>query len=97
MSESLRNILILLGIILIGGLGWFMFDQNRQMELKMTGGDGVNIQVETQRFIQQQNALRQISVTTELSNDSNFQSLFSISTPVPSFPTGRANPFEISF
>lgn len=97
MSESLRNILILVVILLVGGLGWFMFDQNRQMELQMTGGSGVDVQAETQRFIQQQRQLQQISVTTVLSNDSNFQNLFSISTPVPSFPTGRPNPFELSF
>lgn len=97
MSESLRNIFILLGILLVGGLGWFMFDQNRQMDLRMTSGDGVDIQVETQRFVQQQRELQQISVTSEVSSDPDFRNLFSISTPVPNFPTGRPNPFDSSF
>ena len=97
MSESFKNIFILFGILLVGGLGWYMFDQNRQMELRMTGGAGVNVQAETQRFIQQQRQLQQISVTTALSSDSDFQNLFSISSRVPSFPTGRANPFELPF
>lgn len=97
MSESLRNILFLIGVLMVGGLGWFMFDQNRQLELQMTGGPGVDVQVETRQFINQQQQLRQLSVDSNLFRDEDFQGLYSITAPVPSYPAGRTNPFTQSF
>ena len=97
MSETARNILVIIGMLLVGGLGWYMYDQSRSLELQMTGGPGVNIQAETQQFIQQQQQLQVLSVTSTLFDDSDFQDLHSIAAPVPTFDTGRSNPFTPSF
>ena len=97
MSETLRNLLVLLAILALAGIGWFMFEQNRQLQLQMTGSPDQNIQLETQQFIQQQRRLQALSMDSQLFSDTNFLNLYSITSPVPTFPTGRANPFLPSF
>ncbi len=97
MSDTLRNIIILLCIVLVGMLGWYMFDQNRQMQLQVTSGTGTSIQAETQEFIQKQNLLGQLSIESELFQDQTFLNLIDISTPVPTFPVGRNNLFSVPF
>ena len=97
MSETFHNILVLLGVILVGALGWYMFDQNRQLQLQTSTTSGVSIQAETQAFIQKQNTLRQLSIESDLFQNGDFRNLTDVSTPVPTFPTGRSNLFAIPF
>lgn len=97
MSDTLRNIIILLCIVLLGVLGWYIFDQNRQLQLQTTTITGVSLQIEIQRFIEKQSELRQLSMDTDLFHDPVFQSLESITVPIPTFPTGRDNLFQSPF
>ncbi len=97
MSDTLRNIIILLCIVLVGVLGWYMFDQNRQLQLQTTTTTGMNLQTETQRFIEKQSELRQLSMDTDLFRNPVFQNLESITAPIPTFPTGRDNLFQSPF
>ena len=97
MSETIRNLLILVSIIALATVGWFMYDQNRKLQLQMTGGIGQDIQVETQRFIRDQSRLSSLSMDSELFLDTNFTGLYSITLPIETFPVGRSNPFIPSF
>ena len=72
MSEALKNIIILTCIVLFGVLGWYMYDQNRQLQLRTTTTSGVALQAETQQFIQKQNELKRLSMSTELFENPNF-------------------------
>ena len=96
MSEPIRNILIIIGIIILAGLGWFMYDQSRSLELRMTGGSGLDVQAETQVFIQQQRQLQQLNMQPTVLVESDFIGLGSVAAPIPVYPIGRQNPFSPS-
>lgn len=92
MTSTLQNILIVVGIILTAGVGWYMYSENSRMSLDVRSAG--EVQAEIQSFIQTQNTLRRIDIDTSILNDSNFQSLEVITDPVLPQSRGRENPFE---
>ena len=95
MSQTLQNLLILLAILVVGGLGWYMYSQQNQQGLVLNGAS--SIQADIQLYRQQQNTLRQLQMDTSLLSEANFRSLQSVSEPIPQFRQGRSNPFSPSF
>ena len=91
MSDALQNILILVGLVLIVFVGWYMYNENQRTALDT--GEGSNLQADIQSFIQLQTTLRGISIDTSLLEDPRFQSLESVTGPVPTLDSGRDNPF----
>ena len=91
MAKTLQNILIFVGIILIAGVGWYMYTENQRMNLDVESA-GL-IRAEIQGFIQTQNTLRRIDIDTTVLDEPLFQSLETITEPVEPQPRGRDNPF----
>ncbi len=94
MSDTTKNLLVLLAVLCFGILGWYMYIQNRSLDIRITGGDAsVDIQFEIQEFITQQRQLQQVSMHSFLYDDPVFSNLNNIHSPVPSLDFGRDNPF----
>lgn len=91
MSDSLQNILILLGVLLVAGVGWYMYSEGQRVALDIES-EG-NLQAEIQSFIQTQQTLRRIELDAAILDDPAFTSLQTVTNPVPIQGSGRANPF----
>ena len=89
----MQNILVLVGILLVAGVGWYMYQENQRMSLDTTPTG--SLQAEIQDFIQTQNTLRGVHIDTELLSDPAFQTLDTVTGPVPEVERGRDNPFAL--
>lgn len=98
MSSTLQNILVLLGVVLIAGLGYYLFAQNSDLDTSGANNRAVTSQatVETEAFLRRLNELKGIELDGSILNDSRFTSLIDFSTEVQSMPVGRGNPFQLS-
>lgn len=96
MSSLIQNIIILGGIIVILGLGYYLYTQNSELD----GGGNANIdaQIATDNadFLRRLQELRAIDLSGDIFNDPRFLSLVNFSAPVITEPVGRVNPFEVS-
>lgn len=92
MSSSLQNILVLGGIMILAGLGYFIFVQNGSSELGNTQVENLAA-AETVQFLQRLHELEQMSLDGSIFSDPRFTSLTSFTQPVMPEPYGKANPF----
>lgn len=92
MSSTLQNILILAGIVLLVGLGYFMYTQNNNSTLQ---SNSVNNQAaaETAQFLARLKNLENVSLEAEFFSDERFTTLVSFTRPVTPEPYGKPNPF----
>lgn len=93
MSNVIQNLLVVLGLALIGVVGWYIYTENERMTLDTTSAE--QLEVEIQEFIQKQNTLRQITIDTSILDNPNFGQLQTVTQPVPSQERGRNNPFTL--
>lgn len=91
MGKIIENIIIVLGIILVAGVGWYMFTENQRMALDVESAN--IIQAEIQGFIQTQNTLRTINIDTTILSTERFINLQTITEAIDPQPRGRSNPF----
>jgi|AntRauTorckE6833_2_1112554.scaffolds.fasta_scaffold02323_10 hypothetical protein len=91
MSNIIQNVIVVLGLGLIGVVGWYMYTENGRLTLDTSSS--VELEGEIQAFIQKQNTLRQINIDTTILNDQNFARLETVTQPVPAQERGRENPF----
>ncbi len=91
MTQTLQNLLIILGILIVGALGWYMYSETSQRALDINGSSSVQANIQTYR--QQQATLRALSLDVEILSQPEFRALRSVTEPVPQLPQGRANPF----
>ena len=94
MSKKLQNIFIILGIVMIAGLGYYLFIQKDGASLN---NNLVNNQAaaETAEFLQRLNELKTIKLEGKILKDQRFTTLVDFSEPVVPVPIGRANPFTV--
>ena len=92
MTSKLQNALIILGILAIGGIGYYLYTQNGDISLK---NSAVNNQAaaETASFLQRLNELKTMELEGLILNDPRFTSLVDSSEIVIPAPVGRTNPF----
>lgn len=94
MSSNLQNLLVLLGLVCIAGLGYYLYTQKQASTLDIEGGTSVSqANVESAAFLQKLNELKEIELNGQLFSDPRFQSLVNNRQPVIEEPVGRANPF----
>lgn len=94
MSSLIQNIIILGGVVVILGLGYYLYTQK---SLDATeGGVEVQIALQNEEFIRRLKELQAIELNGEIFNDPRFLSLVNFSAPVISEPVGRNNPFEVT-
>mgnify|MGYP001441310413 CR=1 FL=1 len=92
MSSALQNILILGGIILLAGLGYYLFVQKDAGNLNNVEVDG-QAAMQTAQFLKRLNDLEQMSFDGAIFSDPRFTTLISFSKEVQPEPYGKANPF----
>lgn len=93
MSSIIQNVIILGGIIVILGLGYFLYTQNSQLD---AGSDGFNAQIEAENaeFLRRLNELKAIELNGEIFLDLRFLSFVDFSIPVFPEAVGDNRPFD---
>ena len=93
MMSILKNILVAVGLLLIAGLGFYLYTNN---SLFLAGDTEQNFQIEAQSedFVRRLGQLKRISIDQSLFSDQRFTVLQSFASPVPALPVGRTNPFS---
>ncbi len=97
MSTLLQNILILVGLLCVGGLGYYLYMQNSDSSLDTQNAQVSNqVAIETAEFLRRLNELKAITLDTSVFSDPRFSSLVEMTTTPPVERVGRNNPFEIT-
>lgn len=93
MVSVLKNIFVIVGLLLVAGLGFYLYTEGELLDGGAQTGD-MQVEAQSEEFIRRLETLKRISVDSELFTDPRFTSLRSFATPVPVLPIGRSNPFE---
>lgn len=95
MSSLLKNLLFVLGFILVAGAGYYMYSTQSIGELDIRGVAALDASVvqNTEVFIERRETLNSLNLGTDLFDDPRFTNLRTFTTPVPQQPVGRVNPF----
>jgi|GEM_PF-794383 len=93
MSSLIQNIIILGGIIVILGLGYFLYTQNSQLD---AGSDGFDAQIEAENaeFLRRLNELKAVELNGAIFLDPRFLSFVDFSIPVLPEAIGDSRPFD---
>ncbi len=95
MSSTIQNLLAVLGIIIIGGVGYYLFIQDGSIT-----GDTVSAtneaSIQAAQFLARLNELKTLNLDDSIFNDPRFRSLVDIRADVNAVPVGRENPFAVS-
>ncbi len=96
MSNTAKNLIIVLGLITVAFGGYFMFMQQSATTLSFDANEDTlrNMQANSQLFIQRRQELSTIELELEFFTDDRFLSLQSYSTPISEVSVGRDNPFQ---
>jgi hypothetical protein len=96
MSNTAKNLIVILGLITVAFGGYFMFMQQSATTLSFEANDNTlrNMQANSQLFIQRRQQLQAIELELSFFNDDRFLSLQSYDTPIVEQPVGRSNPFR---
>lgn len=96
MSSLIQNSVIVLGLLAIVGLGYYLYAQNSSSTLDQNTRVSNQVAIETAEFLRRLNELKAMELGTEIFSDPRFASLEYTTTPPPSEPVGRVNPFNIT-
>ncbi len=96
MSSMLQNLIALLGLLIVAGLGYYLYTQSGG-SLTNTSVSGTNeAALEAAEFLARLNELQTLNLDDGLFNDPRFRSLTDVRAEVIAIPVGRNNPFEVS-
>ncbi len=93
MSARAQNLLILLGIVLIGALGYYLYTTN-QSTLLQSGSINGQASVDSAALVQRLNEIKAVTFDTSLFSDARFSRLQNFSRPINPSAIGKQNPFE---
>lgn len=94
MSSTIRNILLLVALLAIVGIGYFTFFANGEDPLLSSGISGSDqVRLETQGLLNQLQELQQIKLDQGIFSDARFTSLRDFRQQLIDEPNGRPNPF----
>jgi hypothetical protein len=90
MSSFIQNTIILGGVLVLIGLGYYLYTE------EPAGSSQVSQQVaaESAAFLSRLNQLKAIELDVSLFPDPRFRSLVNYTAPVVSEPVGNPNPFH---
>jgi hypothetical protein len=95
MSDTLKNIMVLVvGVVLLGGGYYLLFMPNSFVLEGGTSPLDTQLLVETQQFIQYRQTLESITLDTAVLDDVRFTSLRSFETPVVEQSLGKESLFD---
>jgi len=94
MSSRLQNLLIVLGLVTVAGLGYYLYTENQSSELSFDDGPiASEVQAESTAVLRQLNEIQDIELNTSILRDPRLQSFQNNRLPVQPAPIGRVNPF----
>ncbi len=92
MTKRLQNLFIIVGIILIAGLGYYLFTQKDGYSLHNSSVDN-QVSAQTAEFLHRLNELKKIELEAKILQDERFIFLKNQSVRVVPVPVGKENPF----
>jgi hypothetical protein len=95
MSSSLQNLIALLGIVVLGVVGYFLYVQNDTVLVSSTVSSSNEASLEAAQFLSRLNELKLLRLDDSLFNDPRFRSLRDVREPVVPTAIGRTNPFAV--
>jgi hypothetical protein len=92
----MKNLILILGVLVIGAAGVYLFTKRDATQELFTAGVPVSEEVlaNTQVFMERRAVLESLAIDRSLFSDPRFTSLRSFETPIMERPVGRPNPFE---
>ena len=95
MSNTFKNLVVILGLISVGVAGYFMFMQGTDspFSFEVNSEDIQSMRENSQLFIQRRSQLNSIQLEVTVFDDPYFTSLRSFDRPIEEQPVGRDNPF----
>ncbi len=94
--KSAKNIITLLGIVLIAALGYYLYTQNSSLDTSGQSEVVRQASMEAAVFRDRLNDIKSIQIDSAVFMDPKFQSLQDFSPAPVSLPVGTQNPFTIS-
>lgn len=93
MSPFIQNMIIIGGVLLLIGLGFYLYTQSDPVP-----EDGVSnrVIIETADFLRQLEELKSIQLDGSIFSDPRFISLVNYTGPILPEPVGKNNPFDIN-
>lgn len=92
MSSSLQNLLILVGIIIVAGLGYYLYTQGEGTSLHNSQVDN-QTDINTEQSLSRLRDIQTTSLDGSVFDDPRFTSLISTNNDVIPEPHGKTNPF----
>lgn len=96
MSSLFQNIIILLGIVLVGIFGYYLYIENSRLDVGDSAAISNQIAIETSDFLVLLNELKAMELGGELFADPRFISFMQLSPLVQPQPIGKGNPFAVN-
>ncbi len=95
MSSLLQNTIVIGGILILGGFGYYLYTQNTGLDVS-NGTINSQVAAETADFLQRLNELKAIELNGDIFSDPRFLSLRQYSSPVAPEAVGGGNPFDLN-
>lgn len=95
MSNVTKNLVLILGLLIVGFAGYYIYTQQGSSALSFRSNDQVlqNMLSNTQVFIQRRQELEKVELNVSFFEDPRFVGLRSFSKPIQEQPIGRPDPF----
>lgn len=91
MANIIQNLLIVIGLIVVAGLGYYLFVMDDGVGEASVGFDDISIT--SAQMLRQLSQIQTITIDTDIFSDGRFQSLRSFEPPVVPVSVGNTNPF----
>jgi hypothetical protein len=95
MSNTAKNIIVILGLITVGFAGYFMYMQQSATTLSFNANEDVlrNMRTNSVLFIERRGQLEAVDMDLSFFSDERVLSFRSFEEPIQEQPIGRSNPF----
>ncbi len=98
MSSLIKNTLILGGLLVLAGLGYYLFVINSSSVIQVNNEQvSLQAEAETQDFLRRLNELKTIELSSSLFTGTDFLRLVDYTTPIQPQTIGRDDPFKPVF
>ena len=96
MSNTAKNLVVILGLITVAFAAYFMFQQQTATTLSFDANEDVlrNMLANSQLFIERRRQLEEVDLDLSFFEDDRFQALESYDQPIVEQSVGRDNPFR---
>lgn len=94
MGSFVKNALTLVGLIIIGVLGYYLFVVNDGSNLSVSDRERLNdAQLASDQFLKELKELQGLELSDRIFADAGFRSFVDFTKPVRPLPVGREDPF----